>query len=408
MSSIKREEFFLVWESSCRNFIDDLKFSSLEAESTRLRIHVFLRPDTPTKAMPPEKDWIETHFSLTTSPYASDTAITAQVLKRFGKGEIAEDRKTQRVIYLVSDRERQYEELIANLKAENPKLEVRELNGKDQSVLEVLNEACKFCKLVFLNKAETDKHNEELHDYFCENHSCYHSRNRFYTKENLKRHKSLQKNCSSCDEVFCSDEKRKAHLKYAHGKEEPLQPTTSERHPTISERKQEIKRQQSEGRLSCKFCPEKVFPSLEQKEIHMRNLHKKCNCSCGQYFETRQSYLEHFYSVYPLACFENRKCPHRFQSLSYQAAHHKDAHHSSHPYYCVPCQKRQIEAGYGKQKISFRDEKGVRSHCMSLGHKEEEMYFTAKEKDLQHQRPLGNGTLLRPSPTRACSNINYC
>lgn len=399
---IKREEFYLVWESSCRNFIDDLKFSSPEAESTRIQIHVFLRPDTPSNAMPPKKDWIKTHFSLTTCPYASDTMITAQVLKNFSeKREEKVNEATERTFILVTDRDRKYEELIAILKAENSKTEIREVNGKEQTILEVLNEACKFCKLVFLTKEETDKHNKEIHDFYCENHSCYYHKNRLFTKESLKKHLALQKNCSSCDELFCSEEKLKAHLRYAHGKDMPK--------PLSPGRKPEITRQKSEGKISCQFCPEKVFSSLEQKEIHMRNLHKKCNCSCGQYFETRQSYLEHFYSVYPLACFENRKCPHRFQSLAYQVAHHKDAHHSSHPYYCVPCQKRQIETGYSKQKNCFKDEKALRSHCISVGHKEEEMYFTAKEKGLHSQRAApGYGSLTRPSPTRTCSNINYC
>ena len=401
MSLITRDEFYLVWESSCRNFIDEIKFLSPEAESARLHVHVFLRPDTPANAMPPEKNWITTYFSLTTCPYASDTTITAQLLRSFDKKQMSEnDEKIQRSVHLVTDKERKYEELLAMLKAENPKIKVCEVNGKEQSILEVLDESCINCKLVFLNKEETEKHNKDLHDFFCENKNCFHKRNRFYTKESLKKHMELQKSCSSCEEVFCSEEKLKSHFRCIHGKEDIKDVNYG--------RKPEIRRQKSEGKLCCKFCPEKVFSSLQQKEIHMRNLHKKCNCSCGQYFETRQSYLEHFYSVYPLACFENRKCPHRFQSLAYQVAHHKDVHCSSYPYYCVPCQKRQIEVGYSKEKVCFKDERALRSHRLSFGHKEEDMYFTTKEQDLLYPRPAGYGSFGRPSPSRACSNINYC
>ena len=53
-------------------------------------------------------------------------------------------------------------------------------------------------------------------------------------------------------------------------------------------------------RISFKFCPHKEFISHEQKEAHKKNAHKKCNCSWGQYFPTREEFLDHFYSVHPI------------------------------------------------------------------------------------------------------------
>lgn len=144
------------------------------------------------------------------------------------------------------------------------------------------------------------------------------------------------------------------------------------------------------------FLPEKsLFKRSVQRDIHMKNTHKKCNCGCEMYFETRAHYLAHFYTVYPLACFENRKCPHRFQSVLYQAEHHATVHNSEHPYYCVPCSARD-EDGLARRlakTCAFKDEKALRRHGSLMYHSEAEMYFIEE-------------TSFKPSAKS--SAINYC
>lgn len=387
------EEFFLIWESSCRNFIEDLEFSCQEAKETRLKIHVFLRSDTPEKAMPPERDWIENHFTLTTCPYASEAAIISYLLERYAtekkeKEMWLEELDIGSTLILVADKDRKFEEVSAILKVKNPHLQVSEVNGKEKSILEVLENACRRCKLVFLTETETEEHFYLLHNYFCYNPEC--TEGRFYTESELQKHLENQTQCPLCREeyLFCNEEKRSVHMKNIHKIDEMA---SSRKTPTS-----EV--------IVCQFCPHKKFSSSQQKEIHMKNCHKKCNCSCGNYFNTREDYLDHFYSVYPLACFENRKCPQRFQSALYQARHHREDHFSNQPFYCIPCQQMLVNEGGYKTKICFKDEKSLRIHGMSIGHNEEEMFLSDFKESLKVDQPL----LQRRAPSRTCSAINYC
>lgn len=402
------DEFYLVWEGSCRNFIEDIKFTSPDAKS-RLSVHVFLRNDTPVKALPPsDPDWITTHFTLTTSPYASDTGLIACLLEKYGDlvEESGDNQDTSlRRVFLVAERERQYEELIANLKLFNGKLDIQEINGLEMDIFEVVKDSCRFCRLVFACTEETDKHNFEQHNFFCQNPLCHGYRQRFPSEEVLLKHKASQTTCIHCQELFCSDDLKKAHMKHEHN----INPHS---YPPI-EAKAGFFTEQEKGpslplRISCQFCPRKQFLTKDQLEIHMRNSHKKCNCSCGSYFKSREEYLDHFYSVYPLPCYENRKCPHRFQSVYYQAVHHRDFHNSLNPFYCVPCQKRKIEEGLALStaKTSFKDDRSLRIHGCSLGHNETEMFLL--DFDDAALNIGGETAPLRRSPTRTTSNLNYC
>lgn len=406
MMNAKRsyDEFYLVWESSCRNFIEDVKVASTVAKASRLKLHVFLRKDTPVKALPPKNsDWIENHYSLTTSPYASDTGLIAHLLRKYGDfAELDNEAISQTRVYLVAERERQYEELIAILKSFCPDLDIIEINGLETDILEVVEDSCRFCRLIFASHRETKEHNTEKHDYFCENPSCHRYYQRFESEEALSKHKSTQTTCLYCDELFCLEEMKKAHMNSEHNISDEKSKT--EARANLSK---DIKFAQS-LRISCQFCPQKEFFSQDQKEIHMKNSHKKCNCSCGKYFRTREEYLDHFYNVYPLACYENRKCPHRFQSVFYQAAHHSEFHYSLAPFYCVPCQTRKTEEKIAKTiKTSFKDERSLRIHGCSLGHNENEMFlFDFDEPTALNAK--ADTSLQRKSPTRTCSNLNYC
>lgn len=391
-------EFHMVWESSCRNFIEDINFASQDAELS-LKLHVFLRKDTPLKALPPNGIWIENHCSMTTSPYASNTSLIAHLLRKYGNFDDLEEEEISKTrVYLISERDREYEELIAILKSFNPSLNVQEINGIENDIFGVLTDSCNFCRLVFSNAEETEKHNWEKHNYFCDNSSCNGYRQRLCSEEALAKHKAAQTTCPNCAELFCSEELKKAHMKTVHSISFQIPRTALSKQVKIVQSALKI-------RISCQFCPQKEFLSWDQKEIHMKHSHKKCNCSCGKYFKTREEYLDHFYSVYPLPCYENRKCPHRFQSVNFQAIHHRDFHNSQNPFYCVPCQKRKIENDLGPAtKTCFKDDKSLRIHGFSLGHNETEMFLLDFEDSLK----VSDAAVQRKSPTRTCSNLNYC
>ena len=161
-------------------------------------------------------------------------------------------------------------------------------------------------------------------------------------------------------------------------------------------------RQSSKQRKSymCNFCPQKKFRSRNIYDVHMRNCHKKCNCSCNQYYETRDDYLKHFYEVFPLACLEDRKCPDRFRRLYFQAVHHRDDHYAERPYYCIPCCQEWINESGAiiPKKFRFKDLNSLRIHAESMGHDLGEMYLisNASVKDQD-----------KTTFSKRCTGINY-
>lgn len=396
-------EFYLIWESSCRNFITEVNFTSEDAKSS-LRLFVFLRKDTPLKALPPNDSWVENHYSITTSPYASNTGLIAYLLRKYGGFNNLKTEIPQTRVYLIAERDREHEELIAILKEFSPNMDVQEINGTENDIFSVLTHSCQFCRLVFSNAEETKQHNLEEHDYFCDNSPCCGHRQRFRSAEALAKHKASQTSCPNCGELFCSGELKRFHMQSEHNI--PPHGAQTKNETTIFSKQEKIVQSALKIPISCQFCPQKEFQSWEQQEIHMKHSHKKCNCSCGQYFATREEYLDHFYSVYPLPCYENRKCPHRFQSVYYQALHHRDFHFSQNPFYCVPCHKRKTEKNLGRAtKTCFKDDKSLRIHGVCLGHNETEMFLIADSDDLL---TVAKTDVQRRSPTRTCSNLNYC
>ena len=130
---------------------------------------------------------------MTSSPYASNTGFTAYLLRKYGNFEDLEDDKTSWV-YLISERERQHEELIAILKSSNPSLNVKEINGAEGNIFSVLTNSCSFCCLVltFSNAEKTEQHNLEEHYYFCDHQACYGYKHRFRSEEILVKRKAAQ------------------------------------------------------------------------------------------------------------------------------------------------------------------------------------------------------------------------
>ena len=152
------------------------------------------------------------------------------------------------------------------------------------------------------------------------------------------------------------------------------------------------------GKYTCQFCHEKTFASVHVWRIHMKNSHKKCNCPCGEYFETREDYLSHFYSLFPLACFLERKCPERFRSLYFQAVHHREKHYADRPFYCVQCFHAD-EDSKGKRRACFKDIKSLRIHAESMGHDPNEMFLISSQSDAD------NETL---PWSMKCTGIDFC
>ena len=149
----------------------------------------------------------------------------------------------------------------------------------------------------------------------------------------------------------------------------------------------------------CTFCPEKTYRSKRLLSVHMKNSHKKCNCPCQQYFRTREDYLAHFYTVYPLPCMVEKKCPERFRNLYYQSLHHKDSHYSLRPFFCIPCYRLQEDRRLTKASFTFENIASLRIHASTHGHDPKEMYLvTVNDTPDDSKLPF----------SMRCSGINYC
>ncbi|XP_046859534.1 zinc finger protein 28-like [Xenia sp. Carnegie-2017] len=381
-----RREIFMVWESNCRNILDEL--SSLpEKMLDDIKLRVFLRKDTPFNNRPRKEKWIDIYDTFTTAPYASYTTLVTFLVKYFRHlaflsplGTDGEDKvelyfEPMEFYFIVdSDEERKYDELVAILTQEYASSGVRFfiVNGQTEHLPKIFGfEFCKICCKSFESDEMLQAHNVKMHNIFCENELCPKNKSPFRNMEEYYRHKSMQTKCLKCGEnspVFCKVSDKIQHMQIVHGQEDISQNT-----------------------LSCDFCPKKVFTSQEQLDTHMKNTHKKCNCGCAMYFETREDYLRHFYTVYPLACYENRKCPHRFKTVIHQAAHHESIHNSKYPYYCVVCFKQN--GGRQAQTCVFKDKSSLENHGRLMRHSDEEMFLVFSTSC---------------KPTAKSSAINYC
>jgi hypothetical protein len=158
------------------------------------------------------------------------------------------------------------------------------------------------------------------------------------------------------------------------------------------------------NKFDCPFCEGKSFAKVSIFEVHLRNVHKKCNCSCERYFPSREDYLDHFYSVFPLPCFEQRKCPERFRSIPYQAIHHAKVHFAERPYCCVVCFDSQLEThpspmNGNNKKVSYRFKsiRALQIHAKDMGHEDEDLFLRVQNNEENSQVPL----------TGRASAINY-
>lgn len=73
MCSVKtRSVYFVDWESTSKEFVKGIKFSSPRRETI---VHLFYNKNTLKSSLPPDCDWIVKHPTLTSSPEATWTAL---------------------------------------------------------------------------------------------------------------------------------------------------------------------------------------------------------------------------------------------------------------------------------------------------------------------------------------------
>ena len=285
--------FFVDWETTSKEFLKGIRFSSKQRE---IKVHIFYNKNTTKRELPEDCEWIVKHPSLTSSPDASWTALLTYILhfythiscncsnkpcKLWSKPHIHNKYKAN----VVCGDETRYEELEAILKFN--KIPVKIINVGEKTLLDLFQYSCTQCKVIFKSKKEAEFHDHSKHNYLCTNSKCEKSKreNGFFAKRELEDHLVGQKR--------------------------------------------------------CEFCPEKIFCSSRKLEEHMDKAHKRCDCSCERYYETKDDYFEHFYSNLPLPCLEDPSCSDRFPNIENQAFHHKTVHGATYPYYCMACYKKK-------------------------------------------------------------------
>ena len=72
-----RSVYFIDWESTCKTFVQGIKFTSSARETT---VHLFYNKKTSKASLPPDCDWIVKHSTLTSSSEASWTALITYVI----------------------------------------------------------------------------------------------------------------------------------------------------------------------------------------------------------------------------------------------------------------------------------------------------------------------------------------
>lgn len=181
-------------------------------------------------------------------------------------------------------------------------------------MLDVFPYTCTYCKLIFSNKQEASKHDHERHNFLCCNSKCEKSKreNGFFNRSELNQH--------------------------------------------------------LEGQQSCEFCPDKVFCSQDKLDFHIKHNHRRCDCPCEEIFETSDDYMEHFYSKLPLPCLEEPTCAERFPNIEHQALHHKSAHGSTYPYYCMACYKDNV-------LVCLKTAEELLEHAQQKKHQEKDFSF---------------------------------
>ena len=312
--------FFVDWETTSKDFVKGIKFTSTQRD---IKVHLFYNKKTPKNELPGDSEWIVKHPTLTSSADASWTALLTYVLhfythtacnctnnhcRLWPKRHV----HTKYRAHIVCGDEARYEELQAILKFN--KIPVKIIDVGERTLLDLFQYSCNHCKIIFKTKKEADAHDQSKHNFLCTNLRCEKSKrtNGFFARKELEDHLARQR--------------------------------------------------------SCEFCPDKIFCSTKKLEEHMGKTHRKCDCSCEEYYETRDEYLEHFYSNLPLPCLEEPSCSERFPNIEFQAFHHKSVHGATYPYYCMACYKK-------KYLVCLKTAEELLNHVEEERHNDEEFSF---------------------------------
>ena len=285
--------YFVDWETTSKEFVQGIRFASTQND---VQVHIFYNKSTPKSELPEDCEYIVKHPTLTSSAEASWTALITYVVhfymhvschcaKTHCKLWAKPHFHTRYRAHLACGDEARFEELEAILKFN--RIPIKIIRVEEKTLLDLFDYSCGQCKIIFKNEKEADLHDRNKHNYLCSNSRCGKSRrhNGFFTRNELEEHVAGQQN--------------------------------------------------------CEFCPEKIFCSPGKLREHMRKTHKKCDCSCDVYYETREDFLKHFYSNLPLPCLEEPNCCERFPNIEFQAFHHKSVHGATYPYYCMACYKKR-------------------------------------------------------------------
>lgn len=263
--SSSRKVIFIEWQ---REFIDFIKGVTLSPSLRgNLVVHIFYPQDVSRSILPKYRPWLFKHPAPTANE-RKDTAwkmLEDYVLKykypansdssTKSRNSIARDKISTK---LTEGNEGQFFAFIMSKSLERTQQLVEAIEMKHGIVLKAINcessistlldlveYKCSICKIGFMDNRELIKHDMDFHNILCYNPDCTHSNKlaSFSSEKELQQHVSSQ--------------------------------------------------------LRCDFCPGKVFCSKEILEDHLRKSHKKCSCPCGEYFGTRTTYLDHFFSFYP-------------------------------------------------------------------------------------------------------------
>ncbi|EDO33203.1 predicted protein [Nematostella vectensis] len=321
MCSIKTSNvYFVDWETTGKDFLKGIKFTSTQKD---IKVHVFYNKKTPKCDLPEDYEWVVKHPTLTSSAEASWTALITYVLHFYTHLSCTctnsrcklwprPHMHTKYRAHVVCGDEARYEELAAILKFN--KISIKTINAEEKTLLDIFQFSCGQCKTIFKTKEEATRHDLESHNFLCGNSRCEKSKrqNGFFTKKELEEHKA--------------------------------------------------------GQQSCEFCPEKIYCTRKKLEEHLKKFHKKCDCSCEEFFETSDDYLEHYYSNLPLPCLEEPSCNERFPNIEHQAFHHKQVHGSTYPYFCMACYKHNY-------LVCLKTAEELLNHVEEEKHQDEEFSF---------------------------------
>lgn len=309
--------YFLAWENEGIHFLNGIKIAN---PPQNLQVHVFYAKGTATKKLPKPASWLIGHESLTTSKEAIWVDLTAYVISLYARNALGPkcsqcakgNARPKLNMALICGEEEKGKELTAVLKANS--MEIKIIDSKKQTFLDMFEHVCHCCKLIFEKKSEAEEHDKAHHNFLCHNTQCERSRrgNGFYTQEELEIHLRAQK--------------------------------------------------------FCKFCPSDVFCMDLKYDEHVHSNHKPCPCPCKEYYECDEDLFEHYYARYPLPCLEEPKCLSRFKNIEAQAFHHKSMHGSEYPYFCMACFK--IE-----KLVCLKTGEELMAHTEEEGHREKDFKF---------------------------------